>query len=159
MLLTFATDSVQCKGNLVFAVRQKQGVVLFDEDLLEIIGYQSDAAHGTEGIIYLNPYLFGRSFSVVGLYAYEQINTTNRSYQFTAYEDSIFHCLQALWTTFSRYRCYIFVPVMLIRILFKDTSEVNQVFPTACRVTGSSMASRISSIIDRKCSRLNLNSE
>ena len=30
-----------------------------DDALLEIIGYQSDAAHGTEGIIYTNPYLFG----------------------------------------------------------------------------------------------------
>ena len=37
--------------------------------LLEIIGYQSDAAHGAEGIIYSNPYLFGRSFSVVGVNA------------------------------------------------------------------------------------------
>ena len=36
---------------------------------MEIIGYESDAAHGPEDIIYLNPYLFGRNFSVVGLYA------------------------------------------------------------------------------------------
>ena len=48
---------------------------------------------------------------------------------------------------------------ILIRIIFKQTAEVNQVFPTPCRVTGSFMASRISSTIDRKCNHLNLNSE
>ena len=48
---------------------------------------------------------------------------------------------------------------ILIRIIFKQTVEVNQVFPTPCRVTGSFMASRISSTIDRKCNHLNLNSE
>ena len=32
-----------------------------DDALLEIIGSQSDAAHETEGIIYTNPYLFGRA--------------------------------------------------------------------------------------------------
>ena len=34
-------------------------------------------------------------------------------------------------------RCYIFVHVILIRIIFKQTAEVNQVSPTTCRVTGS----------------------
>ena len=64
--MTFSTDNVQRKGNLVFAVRQKQGVTCvgclrrcFKPPLLENIGYQSDAGHGTEGIIYTNPYLFG----------------------------------------------------------------------------------------------------
>ena len=51
------------------------------------------------------------------------------------------------------------VHAILIRIIFKQTAEVNQVFPTTCRVTGSFMASRISSTIDRKCNHLNLNSE
>ena len=48
---------------------------------------------------------------------------------------------------------------ILIRIIIKQTAEVNQVFPTTYRVTGSFMASRISSTIDRKCNHLNLNSE
>ena len=67
MLLTFSTDSVQRKGK--FSVRgqtkTRAKYPIFDDALLEIVGYQSDAAHGTEGIIYLNPYLFGGSFSVV----------------------------------------------------------------------------------------------
>ena len=46
---------------------------------------------------------------------------------------------------------------ILIRIIFKQTAEVNQVFPTTCRVTGSFMASHILSTIDRKCNHLNLN--
>ena len=32
-----------------------------DDAFLKISGYQSDAAHETEGIIYTNPYLFGRA--------------------------------------------------------------------------------------------------
>ena len=32
-----------------------------DDALLELIGCQSDAAYGTECIIYTNPYLFGRA--------------------------------------------------------------------------------------------------
>ena len=79
-------------------------------------------------------------------------------YQFTAYEHSTFYCRQLchfMDKVQHINRCY----AILIRIIFKQTAEVTQVFPTPCRVTGSFMASRISSTIDRKCNHLNLNSE
>ena len=48
LILTLEGDSVRRKGNLVFAVRPKQGVAyIFDDALVEMIGYQNDAAHGT----------------------------------------------------------------------------------------------------------------